>query len=60
MKYEEASLRDYADGLEAEEHLMRYFEFYCRRRRHQSLGYRTPASVYGAGSRRAGDADETV
>lgn len=45
VKYEEVYLREYADGWEAEESLSRYFEFYCERRIHQSLGYRTPASV---------------
>jgi putative transposase len=47
VKYEEVYLRDYADGWEAQERLERYFEFYCQRRIHQSLGYRTPAAVYG-------------
>ena len=46
VKYEEAYLRDYADGWEAEERLGAYFRFYCHERRHQSLGYRTPAEVY--------------
>ncbi len=48
VKYEEVYLRDYADGWEAEDSLARYFRFYCDRRVHQSLGYRTPAEVYGA------------
>jgi putative transposase len=53
VKYEEVYLREYADGWEAEEHLGRYFEFYCERRIHQALDYRTPAVVYGVkGSRR--------
>ena len=47
VKYEEVSLREYADGWEAEESLSRYFRFYCEERIHQSLGYQTPASVYG-------------
>jgi putative transposase len=55
LKYEEVYLRAYADGWEAEERLGRYFEFYCQERIHQSLDYRTPASVYGIkGSRRQG------
>ncbi len=50
VKYEEVYLRDYADCWEAERSLRSYFEFYCRRRIHQALGYRTPAEVYfGAG-----------
>ena len=48
VKYEEVYLKDYADGWEAEQSLTRYFEFYCRRRIHQALGYRTPAELYGA------------
>ena len=46
VKYEEVYLKDYADGWEAEQSLGRYFEFYCQRRIHQALGYRTPAEVY--------------
>lgn len=49
VKYEEVYLRDYADGWEAERSLACYFEFYCRRRIHQALDYRTPAEVYGCG-----------
>jgi len=47
VKYEEVYLKDYADGWEAEQSLAGYFEFYCQRRIHQALGYRTPAEVYG-------------
>jgi putative transposase len=50
VKYEDVYLHDYRDGWEAETGLARYFRFYCDRRRHQALGYRTPAEVY----RRAG------
>ena len=46
VKYEEVYLRDYADGWEAEASLRRYFDFYCHRRVHQALEYRTPAEVY--------------
>lgn len=46
VKYEEVYLKDYADGREAEQSLKKYFRFYTPRRRHQSLGYRTPAAVY--------------
>lgn len=48
VKYEDIYLRDYATPREAEQGLARYFRFYCERRRHQSLEYRTPASVYFA------------
>lgn len=47
VKYEEVYLKDYQDGWEAEESLAAYFRFYCHERIHQSLGYRTPAEVYG-------------
>lgn len=47
VKYEEVYLREYTDGWEAEQRLGHYFEFYCERRIHQSLDYRTPAAVYG-------------
>lgn len=46
VKYEEVYLKDYRDGWEAEESLTAYFDFYCHRRIHQALGYRTPAEVY--------------
>lgn len=47
VKYEDVYLKDYADGWEAESGLRAYFDFYCRRRIHQALAYRTPAEVYG-------------
>jgi putative transposase len=49
VKYEEVYLKDYRDGWEAEASLADYFRFYCNRRRHQSLAYRTPAEVYREG-----------
>lgn len=49
VKYEEVYLRDYADGWEAEDSLGRYFDFYCNKRLHQALSYRTPAEVYAEG-----------
>ena len=52
VKYEEVYLHSYEDGWEAAERLGIYFQFYCERRIHQSLNYRTPASVYRARSTR--------
>ena len=49
VKYEEVYLKDYQDGWEAEASLGRYFRFYCERRIHQALDYRTPAEVYRRG-----------
>ena len=46
VKYEEVYLRDYANGLEAQCGLDRYFRFYNTERRHQSLGKRTPYEVH--------------
>ena len=52
VKYEEVYLREYASGWEAEQSLRDYFKFYCHRRTHQALAYRTPPEVYrGAASR---------
>jgi putative transposase len=48
VKYEEVYLKDYEDAWQAEASLHEYFTFYCHERRHQSLGKRTPAEVYGA------------
>ena len=50
VKYEEVYLKDYTSAWEAEESLSRYFGFYCHRRIHQALGYRTPAAVYFDGA----------
>ncbi len=46
VKYEDVYLHDYTDGWEAKASLARYFDFYCHRRVHQALAYRTPAEVY--------------
>jgi putative transposase len=46
VKHEEVYLHEYRTGWEAEDSLARYFAFYCHRRRHQALDYRTPAAVY--------------
>ena len=49
LKYEEGYRRDYSDGWEAEGSLDEYFDFYCNKRLHQALAYRTPAEVYAEG-----------
>ena len=46
VKYEDVYIRDYKNPAEARFGLRRYFEYYNRRRRHRSLGRKTPASVY--------------
>ena len=48
VKYEDVYLKGYGTVAELESGLTRYFEFYCHRRPHQALGYRTPGEVYGA------------
>lgn len=52
VKYEEVYPKDYADGWQAEQSLAQYFKFYCERRIHQALDYRTPAEVYQASGRK--------
>lgn len=46
VKYENVYLSSYQNLCDAEQGLALYFKFYNHRRRHQSLDYRTPASVY--------------
>ena len=46
VKYEHVYLMEYASVPELEAGLNTYFHFYNHERRHQSLGYQTPASVY--------------
>jgi len=47
VKVEDVYIRDSKNPAEARFGLRRYFEHYNRRRRHQSLGRKTPAVVYG-------------
>lgn len=49
LKYEEVYLHDYARVPEARAGIGTWFRFYNHRRFHQSLDYRTPAAVFGAG-----------
>jgi putative transposase len=53
LKYEEVYLKDYGHYIAARESLSEYFAFYNERRRHSSLGRRTPAEVYWEGRERA-------
>jgi putative transposase len=46
VKYEDVYLRRYETVPQLAAGLSRYFGFYNTQRRHQSLGYRTPAEVY--------------
>ena len=46
LKYENVYLKSYANFEEAEQGISEYFDFYNHRRRHMSLGRKTPASVY--------------
>lgn len=46
VKYEEVYSKAYGSITEAREELRKYFQFYNGRRRHKSLGRKTPDSVY--------------
>lgn len=46
VKYEEIYLHEYPDGIALYHALKRYFFFYNFQRRHQALGYDTPAQRY--------------
>lgn len=45
-KYEHVYLHEATDGKELRHGIEEYFEFYNRKRPHQSLAYRTPSEVY--------------
>jgi putative transposase len=49
VKYEDIYLKDYATPKDVFAGLRDYFQFYNCERPHQSLGYRTPAQIYGVG-----------
>lgn len=49
VKYEDVYLRDYETLREMHAGLKAYFAFYNAERGHQSLGYRTPDTVYATG-----------
>jgi putative transposase len=55
VKYEDVYLRGYESVPDLERGLAAYFAFYNHERPHQSLGYRTPAEVYGGPGNRAGE-----
>jgi len=46
VKYEEIYLNDYENLADLKKALTKYFLFYNYERKHQSLGYKTPAEVY--------------
>ena len=46
LKYEHVYLYAYPDGLSLQKGLTEYFRFYNYERKHQSLGYQTPAQWY--------------
>jgi transposase len=54
VKHEDIYLRGYEGVPPLAAGLGRYFGFYNEERRHQALGYRTPAAVYQGGRRRGG------
>ena len=52
VKYENIYVMGYETVAELKAGLTRYFDFYCRRRPHQSLDNRFPWDVYNADRRR--------
>jgi putative transposase len=55
IKYEEVYLKDYRTVGEAKQGLRNYFAFYNGERLHQSLGYKTPETVYRQGQKSAAE-----
>ncbi len=61
VKYEEVYLKEYKTVREAEGSLRKYFEFYNNERLHQSLEYRTPATLYFSNAKvREGDMKRNI
>lgn len=60
VKYEEVYLKDYASPREARTGISDYLAFYNHQRLHQSLDYRTPASVYFTKGDRSTDKSPTL
>jgi transposase InsO family protein len=54
VTYEDIYLWRYEGVPQVQQGLGRYFPYYNEERRHQALGYRTPAQVYREGKRQAG------
>jgi len=54
VKYEDVYLHGYEAVPDLERGLRRYFGYYNHERLHQSLGYRTPAVVYGERTKTCG------
>lgn len=46
LKYEDVYLKDYSYPREARKGISQYLDYYNNQRPHQSLGYRTPSSLY--------------
>ena len=53
LKYEEVYLHVYDSVAEARAGVGRYFAFYNNKRRHQALGYQTPAAFFDGARKRA-------
>lgn len=47
IKYEEVYLKEYETPREARKEIGNFINFYNHERPHQSLSYKTPASIYG-------------
>lgn len=48
LKYEAVYLKEYTTPREARDGVDNYLRFYDHQRKHQALGYRTPAEIYKA------------
>ncbi|MBO0994958.1 transposase [Bacillus sp. SD088] len=46
IKYEEVYLKEYETPRETRKNIRDYIDFYNHERPHQSLNYKTPASIY--------------
>lgn len=60
VKYENIYLHDYADGKDLYQGLGEYFDYYCNKRLHSSLSYKTPVEIFVGGQEKKIDLNKSL